>query len=197
MFRSDEAIERLRDSQARLLTTVDALTDPSARSRLPGWTLGHLLTHIARNADSAVRRLEGAARGEVVDQYPGGPGGRAAEIEAGAFRPRHELVADVRATGEAVERAACALPAEAWPRPTRGVDGDLQSAEQVLRGRIREVEVHHVDLGAGYTPADWPSWFVLDLLATELPALATRAAPADVLAWLIGRAQAPTLDAWR
>lgn len=197
MFRSDEAIEQLRAAQARLLTTTAALPDPAAPSLLPGWTIGHLLTHVARNADSAVRRLEGAARGEIVDQYPGGPAGRAAEIEAGASRPLPELVADVRATCLAVERVAAALPPEAWPRPTRGVDGDLQPAGQVLLGRVREVEFHHVDLGAGYTPADWPEPFVTRLLATELPALPARTEPAALLAWLTGRAPAPPLTPWR
>lgn len=197
MFRPDETIERLRASQARLLTTAAALPAATAPSLLPGWTVGHLLTHVARNADSAVRRLEGAARGEIVDQYPGGPAGRAAEIEAGAARPLPELLADVRATSRAVERVAAALPPEAWPRPTRGVDGDLQPAEQVLRGRLREVEIHHVDLGAGYTAADWPEAFVTDLLTSELPALAARAEPAALLAWLTGRGPAPLLAPWR
>ncbi len=43
-------------------------------SLLPEWSDGHVLTHLARNADSVVRRMEGAARGELVDQYPGGLG---------------------------------------------------------------------------------------------------------------------------
>ena len=30
--------------------------------------------------------------------------------------------------------------------------------------RLTEVEIHHVDLGAGYGPADWPDWFVTDEL---------------------------------
>lgn len=42
------------------------MTEPS---QLPGWTRGHLLTHLARNADSVVRRLPAASQGEAVDQY--------------------------------------------------------------------------------------------------------------------------------
>ena len=36
-----------------LAVRIDGLTEDQARglSRLPGWTRGHLLTHIARNAD--------------------------------------------------------------------------------------------------------------------------------------------------
>ena len=54
-------------------------------SRLPRWTVGHVPTHLARNADAHVRMLEGAAAGEITDQYEGGAG-RSAEIEAGAGR---------------------------------------------------------------------------------------------------------------
>src|SRR5208282_6678876 len=95
-----KAIAGCTQSHRELLRTIVDLTDPQARapSLLPDWTVGHVLTHIARNADSVVRRLEGARRGEVVDQYPGGLKGRAADIEDGAARPATELVADVRSS---------------------------------------------------------------------------------------------------
>ena len=47
-------------------------------SELPGWSVGHLLTHLARNAESMCRRIDAALRSEIVDQYEGGPAGRAA-----------------------------------------------------------------------------------------------------------------------
>ena len=46
--------------------------------------------------------------------------------------------------------------------------------------RLREVEVHHVDLGAGYTPADWSDAFALRLLR-EIVAGTAGDAPAMVL----------------
>src|SRR5919206_1227017 len=84
-------------SHGRVVSTLSGLTDTAARrpSLLPGWTVGHVATHLARNADSHVRLLEAARRGEVADQYPGGAAQREAEIEAGAGRPAAELVADV------------------------------------------------------------------------------------------------------
>ena len=47
------ALARVGESTDRVLATADALTDTqaAAASRLPGWTRGHLLTHLARNAD--------------------------------------------------------------------------------------------------------------------------------------------------
>jgi maleylpyruvate isomerase len=53
------------------------------------------------------------------------------------------------------------MSAEAW---TFVLPATGQSAAAVPWGRLREVEVHHVDLGAGYTPADWSEAFALRLL---------------------------------
>jgi maleylpyruvate isomerase len=191
-------IEGCRRSQARLLQAIDGLTDEQARrpSLLPGWTVGHVLTHLARNADSVVRRLDGSARGVVVDQYPGGFEGRAAEIEAGAGRPADELVADVAATAAAVEAVCDAMPPDAWPHLSRSVGGELSPGQAVVFSRWREVEVHHTDLGLGYSPADWPKELAEAWLPRLLDGLVDRADPVVLLAWVIGRGPAPELDPW-
>ena len=67
----------------------------------------------------------------------------------------------MRAAHERFADAAAAMPAEAW---TFHLPSTGQSAAAVPWARLREVEVHHVDLGAGYTPADWPDAFALRLL---------------------------------
>ena len=198
MFSPKQTIDRLHLAHERLFGGLERLTDPivSQPSLLPDWTVGHVLSHLARNADSVVRRLEGALHDEVVDQYPGGPASREADIQAGATRPAEVLVADIRASGLAAEHAATALPFEAWGRLSRSSSGRLRPASDVLTSRIREVEVHHVDLGLGYRVADWPADFRAELLATELPKLLDRADQSELLAWLIGRAPAPSLPAW-
>jgi maleylpyruvate isomerase len=189
---------KLSKAHRRLLATLEGLDDETARrpSRLPGWTVGHLLTHVARNADGFVRRFEGARRGEVVDQYEGGEAGRAAEIEAGAGRPAAELVADVRDTAEAAERAAVDLPDDCWDREGRSAEGEPQTMRRILVGRIREVELHHVDLGLGYEPADWPEDFARFHAERGLEELLPRLEPRAVLAWLSGRGPAPELPPW-
>ena len=199
MFTPDEALEQLPLSHARLFERLTGLTDQQVKqpSRLPGWSIGHVLTHLSRNADSVVRRLEGAVRDEIVDQYPGGAPGRRDEIEAGAGRGAGEQIADLRATALRVEEVAATVPAAAWQRLSRGVGGSLSPASGVLNSRIREVEVHHVDLGLGYQPQDWPARLVQDELARELPRLAGRTDPAGLLGWLTGRGPAPELRAWR
>lgn len=196
---ADAMIIGLQQAHARLFERLSGLTDDVAGrpSLLPGWTVAHVMAHVARNADSVVRRLEGAARGEIVDQYPGGARARAAEIEASAGMPAAALVDDVRTTGLAVEQVASRLTVDAWSRLTRSLDGRLLTAATVLGGRVREVELHHADLGLGYEPGDWPADFVQDLLRDALHELPARTDPAVLVAWITGRGPAPVLPPWR
>ena len=77
-----------------LLDTARGLTDPDAPSLCEGWSRGHVLSHVARNAQ-AIGRLAGwAVSGTPAAMYPGGAAGRDADIEAGAGRPAVELRAD-------------------------------------------------------------------------------------------------------
>jgi maleylpyruvate isomerase len=146
----------------RLLRTAEGL-DPltvGKPSALPGWTVGHVLTHVARNADAYTNLLTGARTGEDIPGYAS-PQARIEGIEAGAGRPLREQIVDIREAHERFADAAAAMPAEAWARmlPSTG-----QSAAAVPWARLREVEVHHVDLGAGYGPGDWSDAFALRLL---------------------------------
>lgn len=183
----------------RLWHTVEGLTDEMARraSLLPDWSVGHVLTHIARNADSHVRMLEGALAGEVLTQYPGGPDGRAADIEAGSGRSADQLVADVRATAERLETVMAAMTSEAWRGGGLFWDGSLWPAPLIVFHRWREVEVHHADLGLGYEPADWPEEYVEIELARQVAVLPGRLDSdrrRHLTAWLLGREPLPALD---
>ncbi|MGH9108402.1 MAG: maleylpyruvate isomerase N-terminal domain-containing protein [Acidimicrobiales bacterium] len=191
-------IEGCRRAHRVLLDRIAGLSDSKAReaSLLPDWTVGHVLTHLARNAESVVRRLEGAVRGEIVDQYPGGYAGRAAEIAAGAGRPAADLVKDVAETAGHLEAACLAAPDAAWDRPTRNVSGAERPARTMMLARWREVEVHHADLGLGYGSADWPDGLVRACLTRELERLPQRTDPKVLLAWLIGRQDPPDLSNW-
>ncbi len=189
-------VEGCRAAQAALNTTLGQLGDDTAReaSLLPGWTVGHVLTHIARNADSVVWRLEGAALGEVRDQYPGGLEQRRADIEAGAGRPAAELVHDVRRGSADVERTMAELPLAAWDARSRTSRGVLETSRDAVLSRWREVVVHHGDLGLA--PVPFPPELVGAWLPRELPRLEQRTDAAHLLAWLIGRADPPELAAW-
>jgi len=166
----DAGLAGLRDEQAR------------APSSLPGWSVGHVLTHVARNGDSLVWRLEGAARGELRDQYPGGLEQRRADIETGAGRPADALVEDVARSSAAVARVIAELPEEAWDAPSRSSRGVVEDSRDAVLARWREVVVHHGDLGPGFGAVE--------------PPLADRTDPAALLAWIIGRGEAPDLAPW-
>lgn len=183
-------------AQSRLLDTVADLSDPVARqpSRLPAWSVGHLVTHLARNADAHRRRLEGALEGRDVPKYAGGAGQRAAEIEAGSGRPAAELIADLRESQVGLEEAFGRCAAAGWPAP----DHDHRSPYPASAGpahRLREVEMHHVDLGLGYLPAHWPpayvEWELENLLPTVPGRLSSPRDAAALTAWLAGRAPLP------
>ena len=191
------ALEGCRDAHARLLATLEGLDDATARSpsRLPGWTVGHVVTHLARNADSLVRMLEGARAGEVADQYEGGLEGRAADIAAGAGRPADELVADLGAAIDRLEAAFQQATPEVWAHGVgRTSSGELCPCAELPFRRRREVEIHRADLGLGPGPSDWPDDYVALELPRELAELPDRLPAADrkqLLAWLVGRADAP------
>lgn len=193
-----DLVEGVRVSHARLHSTVRRVDDLVARSpsRLPGWTVGHVMTHLARNADSLVRRLGAAADGHPVQQYADGIAGRNAEIAAGAGRTAAELVTDLVAADEAVDRFLGAAPPSIWDLAIPGSAGTQVRPERVVFSRWREIEVHHVDLGLGYEAADWPQALVALMLPGLLDDLPDRASPTALVAWAMDRAPAPELRAW-
>ena len=160
---------------SRLLATAKTLLDAEvlAPSRLPGWSRGHVLTHIARNADSLVNLLTSATTGIEHPQYPSREA-RDAGIEAGAHRPAAEQLADIEASHRLFMDAAAAVPAGCWQRGVRWMSGEPRPASKILDARLREVAIHHIDLDAGYTAADWPSQFALRILVAVLPAFEVR-----------------------
>ena len=194
----DRDVAGAADAHQRLLATLDAAPDldPRRPSRLPGWTIGHVLTHVARNADSHHRLLAGLA------QYEGGADGRAADIEAGAVRPIGELVADVRRSIWALE-ARWATQAD-WSGRAHATRGDVRVVDLPFL-RWRETEVHHADLGlrAGHGFDAMPALYVrlelrrMEMLwrarqpmgSTGLPAAALALDEATRLAWLMGRTE--------
>lgn len=194
-----------------LLTMLDDVAaggrlDVAAPSLLAGWTVGHVLTHLARNADSNTRVLLAAERGEVVDRYEGGGPGRDAEIEAGRRRPAPDQVADIR---HSIDRLEQRWSGQAqWDGRSRETSEREIPVSELPFMRWREVEVHRADLGLGYGPADWPSGYVREELVTlemrwnarrpmgltGLPEQARQELPHVRLAWLLGRVTIDGLD---
>ena len=206
--RPDGELAGVVRAHERAAAVVAGLDQAAARgpSLLPGWSVGHVVTHIARNADGLRNIVEGAAAGEVWPMYPGGMDQRTADIEAGAARPPAALAADVLAAGAALEAAWAGLGDDVWATGR----GTGPAGERPVRDlpfvRWREVEIHLVDLGLpAYGVDDWDAGYVVLELArqeagyrarhgvAELPAGARALAPARRVAWLVGRLAVPGL----
>jgi len=167
----------VRDATERLLTAVTELDNAAVAgpSRLPGWSRGHVLAHLSRNADALVNVLEGRPMYASAST-------RDADIERDAPRPLEEQLEDLRESGARFLRTGAA-PAD-WSRTVELRNGVTDSAARVPFRRWVEVDLHHVDLGIGYELEDLPEEFV----SREIDFLAERFA---------GRADVPvtTLDA--
>ncbi|MER5768442.1 maleylpyruvate isomerase family mycothiol-dependent enzyme [Streptomyces sp. NPDC001985] len=151
-------LESVRTATERLLTAVAGLD--SARlagpSRLPGWSRGHVLAHVSRNADAIARVLQGRP------MYASAAA-REEEIEQGAARPLDVQLADLL-DSDARLRAVSALPAD-WNRTLTLRNGVTDTAARVPFRRLVEVELHHVDLDIGYELEDLPRDFLLREIA--------------------------------
>lgn len=195
----DGALAGCRAAHRRLFATIRAIDEAAVRrpSRLPGWTVGYLLTHLARNADSHVRMLLAAERGESVEQYAGGAEQRAADIEAGASMPRDALVTDVGQSAIDLEAVWETTSAAGWAG--HGLRRGLPwPCVDLPFHRWREVEVHHVDLGLGHEPTDWPEEYVARELPLAVAGIPRRVNDPDqrrrLLAWLLDRGSQPGVD---
>ncbi len=165
----------LEASIERLLLSVQALPDGQvmAPSRLPGWSRGHVLAHLAGATDARTGLLTAARAGTVGQQYPS-EDSRARGIEAGARRPPGEIRAGVRAALGRFRAAVACHPADDWDALGEWLGGHRQPVHRVLPGLRREIEYHHVDLDIGYRSADWPEDFTREQLAAVAGSMSRR-----------------------
>jgi len=170
-----QSMASIAAATGRLLTVAGTLTDAEVAepSLLPGWTRGHVLTHLARNADGLANLLRWAGTGIETPVYASAQA-RAADIAAGAGRPAADLAADLTSAADAFAARAAQLPDDAWTTHVRLLTGPPFPASGVLQLRLSEVEIHHVDLAAGYRPGDWPAGFVATALARAAGSFAGR-----------------------
>ncbi|MFE3900855.1 maleylpyruvate isomerase family mycothiol-dependent enzyme [Streptomyces sp. NPDC059153] len=146
-------LDAVREATDRLLSATGKLDDAALAepSRLPGWSRGHVVAHLSRNADALVNVLQGRpmyADSETRDR----------DIERDAPRPKAEQLADLTESAARFVEAASG-PAD-WSRTVTLRNGVTDSASRIPFRRRIEVELHHVDLGIGYELEDLPDEFV-------------------------------------
>lgn len=145
-------------------------------SRLEKWSRGHVLSHLARNADALVNLLTWARTGEESRMYSSATD-REDGILAGADRELPEQLADLSAADARFLRAAAAVPEERRSYQVISGQGRQIPARDVPWLRVREAWLHLVDLDAGYD-------------VDNLPGMMAWALTADVAGWMTSRIEA-------
>lgn len=210
---SDDVLAR---ETARLLTTVDSMgpDDLAAPSALPGWTRGHVLAHIAGNAEGLGRRARSVGDDVPRAMYES-PETRGGDID---MRSRRSVAQHREAL--AATHADFLFDLDQIPADRADDQMEVRLTLRVKVGdlpllRLQEVCIHHSDLGMpGYDWSHWPP----ELVAWALPRVTASFAARDdfpvgwveadgtrfqitadestgvsgsgteVLAWLVGRA---------
>jgi maleylpyruvate isomerase len=145
-------IEAIGDATARLQEAIDHARERSgatafaAPSRLPDWTVGHVATHLARNADGLRRVLLAAQEGRQVTPYDS-PDARVHDIDIGAARGTDAIAGDLLAAEERLADTLASLPEPVWSATVDLGRGGPTTADVILSARLAEVELHHHDLG--------------------------------------------------
>ena len=160
---SPAVLDAVADQTEAFLRTARSLDDVHAPSLCEGWTRGHVLTHVARNADGLAALVRAAVDGTGETMYPS-PQARDADIEAGAGRPATEQVDDVHHTA----------PALAAERPR------LTPEQNIPFMRLRELVFHHVDLLGGFGFGDLDPELQRLLLNEEVRRLRAADPPLDL-----------------
>jgi maleylpyruvate isomerase len=163
-------------ASTRYLAALTELSDVDCRapSALPGWTRGHVITHLSRNADGLCNLLHWAQTGVETTMYESDEK-RDTDIEAGAGRSAAELRADASASAGRWLQAANEVHSARLATPVTRTPGSPPfPASEVGRLRRTELEVHHADLLTGYTAHDWPVDFTRRILERRANELATR-----------------------
>jgi maleylpyruvate isomerase len=151
-------IDELPSATRRLLATAERLADTEVRrpSGLPGWTIGHVLCHVARNADALGNLCDWARTGVPKPMYASADS-READISAGAARSAVVQAEDIAAASGGLQEKFRSLPDAAWRAEVAWPNGKTHTADQIVVTRLNEIEVHHVDLGLGYSFDDIPA----------------------------------------
>lgn len=186
-------------------------------SGLPGWSRAQLVGHLAGSAFGLVNLCDWAASGVETPMYAA-PEARAADIDKRAALPWDDLVTEVAAAGTVLQERLTTLREPVATRSLRLASGAVLSPADIAAVRIREIEIHRVDLAAEYQPVDWSQAFTLRTLSQLTPFFLEQrqvgaqilrcvdsghcwtvgetgpdllGTEADLMAWLLGRPHGP------
>ncbi|CAI9415083.1 maleylpyruvate isomerase family mycothiol-dependent enzyme [Nocardioides sp. T2.26MG-1] len=156
----------LAEATRRLIRTTDGLADDdyAAPSALPDWTRGHVLAHLALNAEGLAAALAGIVEGNRTPMYASQEA-RDADIEVLAGQEPAAIRTRLLGACTDLADAIAAVPDDAWDSSIERTPGGRTFPASAVPGmRLREVEIHHADLAAGYDRTAWPPAFTVLLL---------------------------------
>lgn len=208
----DAYVSGVVNAQSRLvelLTTSGGLMDHHVLqpSRLPHWSVGHVLAHIALNAYSFVHLVKEAERGVVGTQYPAGDRDRTIEEHASDNALAH--IERLKSSSRQLEEVWTSRSTP-WDASAELVSGTKVLIADLPLRRWREVEVHMGDLGLIDLGCDGPEcwstayvrhdvrvmtmqWKARGSMGmTSLPSSTLDLDDRSRLAWLLGRFDIPT-----
>lgn len=206
------------EATTRLLGDTILLTDEdwAQRTILPEWTRSHVAAHLFENARGFMRILDALLMGSPrpCGMYESESGRRSA-IERGAGLSPLELQIQLDTTAGQLEEMLDRLTTDDLDAGVLLRPGLRVAARHVPLARLREVIVHHLDLGTGFclssVPADtidwvleWQCWWLAgrdDLPALRVESthglratigapgtpLVVKGTPVDLLSWLTRR----------
>ena len=161
------SVAELDEQTELLISTLATMHDAQvgAPSLLPGWSRGHVLAHIDGNARGLARLARWARDGNRRDMYIS-PEVREGDIQLHSSRSlrqhQHAITQSAREfADEFVLLSADQLTTEVELR-----NGRLVKAKGLLKLRLQEVAIHHLDLDlvGTFGPDQWPAAMVDQLL---------------------------------
>jgi maleylpyruvate isomerase len=173
--------------------SIDQVEQPSA---LPRWSRGHVIAHVVLNGEAFVAVARGLRSGQDAFMYSGGPAERDHDIDDLATRPLKEPLDRTRTANDALN--------DAWEPPppigecATGQGHPAFSSSTVLQRRLRELQVHLIDLGLDEVGLEsWTDRFVdLDLqlqMVDRLSPASSMGPPGGVERQLHGTTAAPVM----
>jgi maleylpyruvate isomerase len=147
---ADEGLAAVRRASAVVFDAVDELDDAALLrpTGLTGWSRGHVVSHLARNADGLVNLLHWARTGIESPMYTS-PADRDAAIEEGANRLARVQQEDLRAADERFFMATEIMSEADWATEVVNGQGKTIGVSLVPWMRLTEMLVHLVDLDVG------------------------------------------------
>ncbi len=187
------ALDLLGEAALRVNRSVDGLHGEEWRepSLLPDWSRAHVVAHLALNAEAIARMLHGVVAGEPAPMYDSDES-RDRDIEDLAGAEPSDIRARLLGGTTVLLDLFAAVPEDSWEtRVDRTPGGRSMRVTSLPSMRLRELEIHHVDLGSGYATRDWSTAFstlLVDAMTRQLePTERLEMRPLDVdRTWIVG-----------